>query len=274
MSLLNIFNITFIALLFYVQFSISKKTANRKDIENKINEITKALNINSTKNSTDGEKKKHPKIEEYSRNAHLRPTKCQVCRVLSEELLIEVQRSSSNNQELWLTNRLDGEDNDDEKKGKKISYKTSELRLMDILDRVCNNVYDYRSIAGPDFPYIKGVKSMFRQHLEDMMGQHKLSVKLDAPEELVEDPTYELRRMQYKCNQMIEEFEDDIYDWYLKNQSENPLEFICADKVLTSKEQDCLYASTEVPDFATQPKPIDKDESTKQNFHRGANLEL
>ena len=43
---------------------------------------------------------------------------------------------------------------------------------------------------------------MFRQHLEEMMGEHKLSVKLDAPEELVEDPTYELRRMQYKVRKI------------------------------------------------------------------------
>lgn len=33
-----------------------------------------------------------------------------------------------------------------------------EMRLMDILEYVCKNVYNYRSIAGPEFPYLKGGK--------------------------------------------------------------------------------------------------------------------
>ena len=77
MNLLDLFGITLVVLLLHVQSLLSKKIAANKDIENKINEINKALNINSTKGSKDGEKKKHPKIEEYSKNAYLRPTKCQ-----------------------------------------------------------------------------------------------------------------------------------------------------------------------------------------------------
>ena len=36
---------------------------------------------------------------------------------------------------------------------------------------------------------------------------------------------------------MIEEYEDDIFDWYLHSQSEDPVDFICAERVLDSKEQ-------------------------------------
>lgn len=42
------------------------------------------------------------------------------------------------------------------------------------------------------------VKSMFRQQLEEMVGMQGLALKLDAPEELIEDPTFELKRMQVK----------------------------------------------------------------------------
>ena len=38
---------------------------------------------------------------------------------------------------------------------------------------------------------------MFRQQLEEMMGNEGLALKLDAPEELVEDPTFEIRRLLY-----------------------------------------------------------------------------
>ena len=184
-----------------------------------------------------------------------------MCRVLVQELEIEVDKTSSIKSSVWLTNRLDGEDNIDERKGKKITYKKSyiflfllfwelpadylpainfhlyyseiysywlllgsksswhkhvdetflhsiifetfsiprsdisctisyevndlltsisfylnflvihsndyiytyalfhrEMRLMDILEYVCKNVYNYRSIAGPEFPYLKGGK--------------------------------------------------------------------------------------------------------------------
>ena len=43
-----------------------------------------------------------------------------VCRVLVQELEIEVDKTSSIKSSVWLTNRLDGEDNIDERKGKKL----------------------------------------------------------------------------------------------------------------------------------------------------------
>lgn len=39
---------------------------------------------------------------------------------------------------------------------------------------------------------------MFRQNLEEMVGKNGLQLKLDAPEEMVEDPTFELKRMMFQ----------------------------------------------------------------------------
>lgn len=36
---------------------------------------------------------------------------------------------------------------------------------------------------------------MFRQQLEEMVGQKTLMLKLEAPEELIDDPTLEIRRL-------------------------------------------------------------------------------
>lgn len=223
--------------------------------------------------NTEEKKPRHPKLVEYSKNAHKRPTKCQVCRVLAQELSIEVNKTKDVKESLWLTNRLDGEEKIDERNGKKIDYKTSELRLMDILEKVCKNVEQYRSIAGPEFPYLKGVKSMFRQQLEDMMGTSGLKLKLDAPESMVEDPTFEISRMYFQCNQMIEEYEDDIMDWYIHKPKDDPLEFLCAERVLNPKQHDCLTASTDIPDFAEKPASVDNN-GEKVDFHSGKKMEL
>ena len=36
----------------------------------------------------------------------------------------------------------------------------SETRLVEVMEFLCFNVYYYRSIAGPEFPYIKGGKNL------------------------------------------------------------------------------------------------------------------
>lgn len=203
------------------------------------------------KNTTE---EQHPKIRLYNKNAYLRPTKCQVCRILVTELMVELNRTANNRDVLHLSSRLD-EDGDEY--GKTIDYSKSEIRLMDSIEKVCGNTAKYKSIAGPDFPYLTGVKSMFQSELENMMGKSGLKMKLDAPQDIVDDPTMEIRRLRSYCNQMIETNEEDIEEWYMKHSGENPLDYICAERVLKGKDTDCLRASTVVPDFAPKPVPDD-----------------
>jgi len=255
--------ILFFVLLLCVSYIQSKQEAKQN---NNKQDKTK-------ENDKKEEKKKDPKMESYANDAHKRPTKCQVCRVLMQELADEVNKTSAVKDKVWLTNRLDGEDKKDASKGKQIDYKKSEMRLYDILEHVCKKVYNYRSIAGPEFPYLKGVKSMFRQNLEEMMASNGLSLKLDAPEEMVEDPTFEIKRMMFQCNQMVEEYEEDIVEWYLKAQETDPVDFLCAERIIDTKFQSCLTASTEVPSDAKQPLPKDPKDKPR-SFTNGAKLEL
>ncbi len=39
------------------------------------------------------------------------------------------------------------------------------------------------------------VKSMFQTELENMMGKSGLKMKLDAPQDVINDPTMEIKRM-------------------------------------------------------------------------------
>ena len=43
---------------------------------------------------------------------------------------------------------------------------------------------------------IFAVKSMFQSELENMMGKSGLKMKLDAPQDIVDDPTMEIRRLR------------------------------------------------------------------------------
>merc|ERR1719392_519540 len=103
---------------------------------------------------------------------------------------------------------------------------------MDILETVCKNVYNYRVVPGPSFPYIKGVKSILRQALHEIVGSTSLPVNVDAPPEALDDPTNELKRLFYQCNHMVEENEEDIEEWYLTNQQADPIDYLCRERIL------------------------------------------
>lgn len=230
------------------------------------------VKCDDTTSDTDVDKQKVGKTD-FGKDALERPNKCQVCRVLAQELVVELNSTKDIKKTYSLMNNLDG--NTELYKKKSIDYKHSEIRLMDILDSVCKNVYNYRTVQGPAFPYLKGVKSMFRQSLEDSIKDHGLSLQLDAPDELVEDPTSELRRMFYQCNQMIEIHEDDITDWYMHKQDDNPIEYLCGERILDSNEASCLYASTEVPEGHAVPQKVQPgDKKSKFSYQSNHKNEL
>ena len=190
-------------------------------------------------------------------NARDRPTKCHVCRVLVQELRYEMDKTANIRRSYKVNHRIDDDKSSGSRTG--IDYRTSEMRITDIMDVVCNNVLNYRSIAGPEFPYLRDVKSSARQSLEDAMRESGLSIKLDAPEELVADPSSEIRRMYQLCMAMVEEHEDDILHWYKHAQDEDPLDYICAERVLDSDLHGCLTASTDIPPDGEKVVHFSKD---------------
>jgi len=194
----------------------------------------------------------HPKVEEFKKNGRLRPTKCQVCRVMVQEIAVELNKTKDIKEKLQISNGLDGK-----KQKYHIEYKNSELRLTDALEKVCGNVEYYRAIAGPDFPYLRDVRSMYRQELEDMMAASGLNLQVDAPQHAIDDPTLEIRRLHFECNQMVEEYEEEILDWFNGDQNIPLTEFVCRDHVLNKNNDDCLKATTTIPDWGIKTKPIE-----------------
>lgn len=134
-----------------------------------------------------------------------------------------------------------------EDRNKNIHYEKSELRLMDVLDNLCERIKLYRARAGPEFPYIKGAKSQFREVMDDLNKRSKVKLNYEMPDDVVEDYTYEMGRLKFKCIHLLEQHEDDLTQWYFSDQKENLLDWLCVERVLDENERDCLNASTELP---------------------------
>jgi len=215
--------------------------------------------------------------DDFGKDTANRPTKCQICRILSHELLVEMNRTSDIKKSYFATSRIDWTEvrvNEREQKNK-IDYQRSEIRLLDVLDTVCNNVYNYRAVVGPAFPYLRGVQSVLEQALNSLADSAGLPLRTDAPAEALNDPTSEIKRMFYGCQHMVEKYEDHITEWYMGSQEEDPLEYLCAHRVLKSRDQGCLHASTEIPAGFTKPQPIGNDQDRgKFNYRKNYEKEL
>ncbi|XP_078377444.1 protein canopy 4-like [Oculina patagonica] len=206
------------------------------------------------------EKKINPYITKFHDTANLRPTKCQVCRLLVTEFL-EQMKKTDRREDVPRGYSLEDLENPD----KSIHYEKSELRLLDVLDNLCERVKLYRARPGPEFPYIKGAKSQLREVLDDLAEKSKVKLNYELPDEVVEDYTYEMGRLKFKCIHMLESHEDDITHWYFGDQKENLLDWLCVERILDEDEQDCLNASTEMPDDyysfmqdSNSTKPVEK----------------
>lgn len=139
-----------------------------------------------------------------------RPTKCHTCRVVVQELVFLMEQTKYVKQP--KTNIKQPKTNIN-----KVAHKHSKSRIINILEFVCNKVYNYGYVEGPEFPYLRGVNL---------------------------DPyNRELDRMFLKCELIVEQYEDDIMNWYMQRQEEDPMTVICAEIVLKPNEKTCLNAT-------------------------------
>ncbi|KAM7448545.1 Protein canopy 3 [Porites harrisoni] len=187
-------------------------------------------------------KKTNPYITKFHEGAGSRPTKCQVCRLMVTEFR-ERMKKTDHREDIPRGYIL--EDLEDHEKN--IHYEKSELRLMDVLDDLCDRMKLYSARAGPEFPYIKGAKSQLREVMDDLTKRSKVKLNYELPDDVIEDYTYEIGRLKFKCVHMLEIHEEDITQWYFGDQKENLLDWLCVERVLDENEQDCLSASTEMP---------------------------
>lgn len=142
---------------------------------------------------------------------------------------------------------------DDVKPKKRKSYKKSELRLIESLENVCDRILDYNihKERKDSTRFAKGMSETF-QTLHGLVNKG-VKVDLGIPEELWDKPSAEITNMKIQCENMLENYEDAIENWYFKHQDNVLLsKYLCEDRVLKGKDTKCL---TELI-----PPPKDKDE--------------
>ncbi|KAM3857747.1 protein canopy 4 [Diretmus argenteus] len=163
------------------------------------------------------------------------PNKCEVCKFLSVELQAALAKTGRSKEVLEL-----GEVLDTGKRRRKIKYNTSETRLTEAVDNICERILQYSVHAERpgSLRYAKGA-SQTMTTLKNLVNKG-VKVELGLPYELWDEPSVEVSVMKKQCETMLEQYEEVVEDWYFHHQDQRLERFLCQSQVLQSSEQECL----------------------------------
>ncbi|XP_023688206.1 protein canopy 4 [Paramormyrops kingsleyae] len=163
------------------------------------------------------------------------PNKCEVCKFLTVELQGALDKSGRSKEVLEV-----GEVLDTGKRKRKIKYNTSETRLTEAMDNICERILQYSVHAERpgSLRYAKGA-SQTMTTLKNLVNKG-VKVELGLPYELWDEPSVEVADMKKQCEIMLEEYEEVVEDWYFHHQGQKLEMFLCGTHVLKDSDQECL----------------------------------
>ncbi|XP_054729545.1 protein canopy 4 [Anastrepha obliqua] len=196
-----------------------------------------------------------PEEEEGVRYAN----RCEACKILATELQERLKETGKSHDVIEMGYSLD-----DVKPKKRTAYRRSELRLLESLENVCERVLEYNlhKERTDSTRFAKGMSQTF-QTLHGLVDKG-VKVDLGIPYELWDKPPVEVTQMKAQCEEMAENYEDVISDWYFKHQDEKPLiVHLCEDAVLAQDNRKCLTET--LPAVESGIKIDDKENTNKNN---------
>uniref|UniRef100_A0A3P9ADC3 DUF3456 domain-containing protein n=1 Tax=Esox lucius TaxID=8010 RepID=A0A3P9ADC3_ESOLU len=158
-----------------------------------------------------------------------------VCKFLTVELQATLDKTGRSKEVLELGAVLDTG-----KRKRKIKYNTSETRLTEAMDTICEGILQYSVHAERpgSLRYAKGT-SQTMATLKNLV--HKgVKVELGLPYELWDEPSVEVSDMKKQCETMLEQYEEVVEDWYFNHQDKRLERFLCETHVLKTSELECL----------------------------------
>ncbi|XP_072107109.1 protein canopy 4, partial [Mobula birostris] len=157
------------------------------------------------------------------------------CKFLTVELQSALDKTRRSKEVLEL-----GEVLDSGKRKRKIKYNTSETRLAEAMDNICERILQYNVHAERpgSLRYAKGTSETMMT-LKNLVNKG-VKVELGIPFEMWDEPSAEVTDMKKQCENMLEQYEDVVEDWYFHHQELELEKFLCVTHVLRRDNQECL----------------------------------
>lgn len=189
--------------------------------------------------------------------------KCEVCKVLAMELEARLDETGKTRGILEI-----GYSIDDVAPKKKKEYKKSELRLVESMEDVCERILEYNihKERTDSTRFAKGMSQTFKT-LHGLVDKG-VKVDLGIPYELWDKPSVEITTLKTQCENLLENHEADIENWYYNHQGEISLiSYLCSERVLKEQNDSCLY------EIADMEKDIKKQKKKKKEVSKETNSE-
>ncbi|CAK9300784.1 unnamed protein product [Gordionus sp. m RMFG-2023] len=195
------------------------------------------------------------------------PNKCEVCKYMAAELQKRIDLTGKSKETLKIGSSLM-----DESAYRVKKYETSELRYIEITEKLCEHILEYNVHKER-----LGSRRYAKGRSETMSTLHGLKdrgvkVELGIPEQLWDSPSAEITDMKRKCDYFMETYEDVIEDWYYHHNSLPILDYLCKEHILVNDEQECLsevwtgQEKVNYDDEASQRKSLNDGEEEKVNI--------
>ncbi len=174
---------------------------------------------------------------------------CEVCKIVSQEFLMLLDESKGKHEVLETGYSV-------EKAKKKTKYTKSELRLIETRDSVCAKLLEYNihKERKDSSRFARGTSQTF-QALDNLVAKG-VKVDLGIPQEMWHKPSAEVTHLKTQCETLLEDFEDDIEEWYFKHQDSGKslVNYLCKDRALKGKSKKCLKEPKESEESKRKPK--------------------
>ncbi|XP_075156695.1 FGF signaling regulator protein canopy b [Haematobia irritans] len=168
--------------------------------------------------------------------------RCETCKILATELQDRLSETGKSYDVIET-----GYSVDDVKPKKRTEYRRSELRLLESIENVCDRILEYNlhKERTDSTRFAKGMSETFKT-LHGLVDKG-VKVDLGIPLELWDKPPVEVTQMKSQCENMLETYEDAIYEWYFHEQDQKSLiDHLCAEQVLAADDRKCLKETLEM----------------------------
>lgn len=166
---------------------------------------------------------------------HREPSLCEVCKTLTSELMERLDETGKTHEVIETGHGLDT-------KKKRKAYRKSELRLIEAVSdpHVCEKILEYNVHAERkgSLRFAKG-RSETMNTLQGLVDKG-VKVELGIPHELWHVPSAGVTELQRHCYKIVEDYEDEIENWYFHYQNKDLTEYLCKGLVLRKNDQECL----------------------------------
>lgn len=161
---------------------------------------------------------------------------CEACKIMATELEARLAETGKTHDVLEI-----GYSVDDIAPKKRKEYTKSELRLVESMENICERVLEYNihKERTDSTRFAKGMSQTFKT-LHGLVDRG-VKVELGIPFELWDNPSVEITTLKTQCENLLENHEQDIEDWYYNHQGKVPLmKYLCTDRALKGQDDSCL----------------------------------